>query len=379
MKKLPKALLFLLFVIIFVSACSSAGQETNSSGQGSEENNGESITLRVSSAFSQEHGWFQGFFTPWMEEVEEESDGQVEFEVFTSGELVTVNEELDALRAGNIDIALPAFPLYDPQRFPLSEVTTLPLIKSDAGIATEAFQDLLSSDQELMEGKTFYELEYGEKEVRALPMVTTEPYLLTTVGHQFDSIDSFEGVQIRTGGRVHEMFTQNINSDTVTMPFTDIYDALSRGTVEGIIMSMSEWKSNGLEDLFQYTIKGFNLGHHNVVIGMDEEKWSNLPSSIQDIMENAARKHLMGGAEHLISISENTEHDTAENGAEFKDIEELDADVQKHLMKAMEDTWFEWIKTVEDQGAPGREAAKLWRDLIVEQGGEVPDAIKELE
>src|SRR5690606_11058739 len=74
----------------------------DSAGGGSE---GETITLRAATGLSAQHAWWEASMVPWMERVEELTDGQVQFETFTGGELVSVPDEGDALQSGTVDVA----------------------------------------------------------------------------------------------------------------------------------------------------------------------------------------------------------------------------------------------------------------------------------
>src|SRR5699024_11413981 len=91
------------------------------------------------------------------------------FDKFVAGELGDLGNELEALQSGSIDVALTLMGPYDPQRFPYTKVVMLPTLGSDAESVTTAISNLLQSDVEINEGKTFFEIEYEYNGIVDLP------------------------------------------------------------------------------------------------------------------------------------------------------------------------------------------------------------------
>ncbi|WP_078430820.1 TRAP transporter [Alkalihalobacterium alkalinitrilicum] len=367
--------------VMFTAACSGSSEtQGNDSGSDNANNNTEeTITLRVTSGLSTTHGWWEGFFVPWMEQVEAETDGRVQFESFTSGELVEATHELDGIRQGIADIAAPLFPIYDPQRFPMAEVTMLPLTHSDTLIASRAFKRLVESDVAIQDGKTFHEAEFADKDLFVLALPTTQEYSISTTGHEFNAVSDVVGTTLRTPSRIHEMYADSIGVGTVTMAAIEMFDAMSRGAFEGSFYSLADWTGYGFQDLFKYTVQGVNFGHFNSVFAMTEEKWNSIPSDIQEVMLKAAEDQFEPGAEEWIRRADEIKAYSLDNGGKFVDFSELDTEVQEHFVQGIEDTWFQYIDLVNERGANGTELVKLWRDLLIEEGGEVPAAIMDIE
>lgn len=360
-----------VFMLLLLAACGGGDSTTSST------NSDEEILLVATSGSSPNHGWSEGFLTPWMEEVTNRTDGRVQFETFYSGELVENTKEYDGLTQGLADVV--AFPpIYDPQQFPMSEVTMLPLTKSDVHIASRAFAKLLESDVELKDGKTFKELEYGDNGLVPLPVSTTTEYVISTTGYEFDSVDAVKSATFRTSSRSHESYAQKIGAGSVTMPGVDMYDAMSRGAFEAAFYSIADWSGYGFQDLFKYTITGANYGHFNLTLAMTQETWDSLPEDVQEIMVEVANEMIAPSADEWASRKEEMITYSEENDGEFIDIEELDPEVQAHLLDGMEEIWYEYIDLMNERDLPGKELAILWRDLILEEGGDVPEGIKEL-
>src|SRR5699024_8363255 len=101
MNRLFKILISVSFLLIMISACSNSSNDTSTNSD-SNDQDGDKIILRVSSGLPDVHSWFTVYFKPWMEQIEEETNGVVEFEVFSGGSLVPIEGEVDALKSGTI-------------------------------------------------------------------------------------------------------------------------------------------------------------------------------------------------------------------------------------------------------------------------------------
>lgn len=374
-----KRLLLVLFCLLplLLSACSSGGTATVAG----EETKEETITLRVGAGVGNEHLIMLSYLNRWMEEVEKQTDYRVRFELLNGGSLVAMGREFDALHMGLVDIAMPIHQVYDPVRFPLSEVTMLPLLESDVRIATAAYEDLVQSDVLLDGEHTFYELEFGSRDLKLWPTVTTESYQFSFSNiNSIESMSDLQNLTFRSTGRVAEIFSDHFGINAITLPAADLYDVLSKNSIDGLYFSIPDWPSWGITDLLQYTISGVNLGHFSFMFGMTQETWDSLPTEVQEVMEKVAKEELQ--SEKTYEIYDDRTNKSVDqfkgNGGKIVEFKDQPADVQASVEEAMVETWYTWIELNEQNGLPGRETAILWKDLILKHGGEVPEKILEI-
>lgn len=359
-----------LGLMLLLAGCGGGGDSGGSSSEG------ETITLRAATGLSAQHAWWEASMVPWMERVEELTEGQVQFESFTGGELVAVPDEAEALETGTVDVAI-VLPIYQPDQFPMAEVTMLPLNHSDTLIASNAWKKLLESEEELADGQTYTEMQFGDFKV--FPISTTQEYSISTTGHEFNAVGDVEGTSLRTPSRIHEMYAAKTGINSVTMPAVEIYDSLSRGTFEGAFYSIADWTGYGFQDLFRYTLTGINFGHFNAFIGMSQDKWEEMPENVQEAMMQANEEIFEPGAQEWINRSEEIIPENEANDGKFVDFADLDPAVQDHFNQGIEETWTDYAELLEENGMPGNDLVKMWRDLLIEEGGEVPEAIMNLE
>src|SRR5699024_9087200 len=188
---MKKLILFMVMsFLLIISACGDSNESTSNEG-GQKEGTQDPIVLTSSFGATDQHFWYRGFLNVLMDEVEEGSNGEVRFERFTGGELVELGTELEALNSNAIDVALSLQAPYDPQRFPYTEVVMLPTLESDAGIITDAMVNLMQSDIEIKDGKTYNELEFTDKGLVAFPNPSTEAYILSSTKKEFESVEDF--------------------------------------------------------------------------------------------------------------------------------------------------------------------------------------------
>lgn len=379
MKKFIWSNLLFVFSLIAVLALAACSGDEGSSGSGSgdsEGSSGETITLRAATGLSAQHAWWAASMEPWMEKVEELTDGKVQFEAFVGGELVNVPYEAEAVLNGTIDVGL-LLPIYEPDQYPMAEVTMLPLSHSDTYIASNAWRKLIESEVELADGKTYYDFQFDQFKV--FPVSATQEYSISTTGKEFNSVDDIVGTSLRTPSRIHEIYAEKTGINSITIAAVEMYDAMSRGAFDGSFYSIADWSGYGFQDLFKYTLTGINFGHFNAFIGMKKETWESLPEDVQQAMEQAYEEIFIPGADEWVNRAEVTIEENEAEGGKFVDFATLDQSVQDHFNKGIEETWIEYAELLEKDGLPGYELIKLWRDIIIEEGGDVPVGIKNIE
>lgn len=365
----------LSITMLLLSACSGGGED-KVDGDKAE---GAKKSLRAASSYPTTDRSISAFGAPLLEIVGEQSD-DVEFELFTGGELVETEDDLESLNSGTIDIAMALSPTLDAQRFPYSGVISLPLLDSNAHIAAEAVEKLVESDVEIMDGKTFYELEFEDKGLKAFPVHPTETYLISTAKQKLEKADDFnESIRIRVSSSVHETLVTELGLTPQGLPATEIYDAMSRGALDGALFSVPDWPSYGIDEASNFAISGLSLGHFPMFLTMTEDTWDSFSEDTQSLFETEASNLIKSAPDFYADDVEEILSSFEERGAELVELSTMDADVQTKIDEALLNTWTLWIDDMEERGHAGKEIALLWRDLIVDAGGVVPEEVMNLE
>ncbi len=331
--------------------------------------------LTISAGLSRTHFWVGGYMDPFADAIEAESD--LSFTRFYAGELVAVGGELDALESGVINVAAPMLAPYHEGRFPLSDVTQLPTYGTDSQLITRAFQRLLASEIEVAEGVTFYDYEIGSKGLVAWGLGATGAYAISTTGDNLRSPDDFRGLPVRAGSALHTIVLERLGVTPVTMPAASAYEALSRGTIDGIILSIGDWVSYSLEELLTYTVTDVAIGHWQSYLAVTEATWSDLTAEQRDIWDRVASVITTGNAAAIDEQDRAVRVQAEADGATFVSVHELPQTMRDHIARAAADTWTQWIEQTEAAGHPARATARLWAELVVAEGGALPDGVSD--
>ncbi|WP_024588237.1 C4-dicarboxylate ABC transporter substrate-binding protein [Aliihoeflea sp. 2WW] len=333
--------------------------------------------LMISASLPQVHFWVGQHMDPFADAIEAETNGEIAFTRFYAGELTSVGRELDALQGGTVAVAAPLLAPYHEGTFPLSDVTQLPTIGTNSELMTRAFLKLMDDDTELADGKTFYQYEIEPKEIRAWPVATTAAYAISFAGENPDSVSGLSGKPMRAGSALHTIFLNELGVTPVTMPSSASYEALSRGTVEGTILSIGDWRSYSLQDVLTHTITGVAVGHWGSYLAINNATWETLTPEQQETWDRVARDIAMQNAAGIDAQDIEVQEEAAGAGSVFTPITDMSQEMQDHIAMASTNTWQTWVEQTEAAGHPGRATAKRWAELVVEEGGELPAGVAE--
>ena len=330
--------------------------------------------LMISGPLGQVHFWVGGYMDGFADAYEAETD--VTFTRFYAGELLGLSRGLDGLQSGTADAVILDAP-YHAGQFPLSDVTQLPVYGTDSPMITRAFQNLIDSDVVLKDGKTFDDYELRSKGVRGWALGATGAYAISTTGKALDTPEAFRGTPVRAGSALMTMTLENLGVNPVTMPAAQAFEALSRNTIEGILLSVGDWKSYSLLDTLSYTMDGVSLGHWESYWAISDEAWDKLSPEQQEVWDRVARE---AGAENAAFIEAQeieVREAVAPKGAQFVMIQDMSEAMQAFIAEAALGTWRQWVEQTEAAGHPGRATAQLWAELIQAEGAELPPGVAE--
>lgn len=167
--------------------------------------------------------------------IEEEYDGEVEAEYYWAGALAGGAELLHAVGDGRTELAnSPA--AYSANELPTATWTdTLPALAGPAPFATAmagtAAHTQLFRDSAITE-------EYAEMGVTPLGVLIPD-YFYMVCNKAVESVEDAEGLQVRAGSPTHSRELEALGMTPVSIEWGETYDALSRGTIDCSLTSLS--------------------------------------------------------------------------------------------------------------------------------------------
>lgn len=250
---------------------------------------GEPIHLSVSTTLGGAGDYHVVPITEYLDAVEEASDGRITYDFHHANSIVPVTEIGQALADGVLDLAAWA-PLLTPAAHPVdnwlsplafvreSGVPAAVMEKSAAGV--EWWWSNADARRSDFEQKGLQPLTHGVSPIMFYDLICVEPVR---------NLEEARGKQVRTTGPSQAASAESIGMTPVTMPGTEVYEALQRGVVDCVMHGPSDFVQSNLWEVGKhYTQIGFGgtsgWGLHFSLAtweSLDEEAkeifWANLP------------------------------------------------------------------------------------------------------
>jgi TRAP-type C4-dicarboxylate transport system substrate-binding protein len=281
---------------------------------------------------------------PWVKKVEEASKGNMKVDVFYSQTLVKGIDTWNALKNGVADMGW-CVQGYWTDLTPLAEVIILPALPFKTG---EKGSEVLWKLYE-----KFPDIQKQFKDVHVLFFWTSPPYFLATTKKQVKTLEDIKGLKIRvTGGPQFEQM-KALGAVPVLIPMPDVYQALEKGTVDGMAAPWEAILSFRLYEVVKYySFAPLCATYHSM--SMSNQKWNSLPKNMQEVLTSVSG---VGAAQ---SFGRNF-FDTAE-GAVAEQVKKGNysitryslppEEMQKWTKVSGEPLWKEWVKKMEGKGFP---------------------------
>ena len=225
--------------------------------------------------------WQTQILEPWVNRVEQNSNGQVSIEIFPSMTLGGRPPELvQQARDGVVDIIWTVNG-YTPGMFPRSEVFELPTIFTNDPVSVNlAIYDLFETE---------LKADYTGLEVLFLSVHAGNAIHMrdSTVRSPSDLI----GKKIRTPSRTGAWSIEALGGIPVAMPVPALPQSLQKGVVDGAFVPWEIIPALQLQHQTKFQIEGYNqerIGSLMFQTSMNKAKWDSLPEDIQHAFKDAS-------------------------------------------------------------------------------------------
>lgn len=327
------------------------------------------ITLSIAD-IDPEGGVYNNALKVFMEEVENASDGQITFELYSAGSLMPGNEMLQGVGSGTADIGR-VISFYFPNELPVSNwLTDLGNVKSDSyphGLIESA---LSGQRLHMMDGPIKDEFESNNL-VPIVDYPTAQAYdLLCT--KPVNSAAEAEGLRVRTGGALHVNEVEAMGMVPVDLPTTEMYEGLQRGIVDCAALNLSGHINYSLWEVAPYYVPTAMSQLNAMPLVMNKDKWDSLPQEAQQILKDAGTKSLTSLLDEFVGIYERF----AVEGPEAHDIEFMDSSELDEKLVAFQE---ERVANATDSAPAGVDGSALiteveesnahWRDVLENEIG----------
>lgn len=272
---------------------------------------------------------------------EKYTNGKVKIEVYPNSQLYKDKEEVEALQLGAVQILAPSTAKFAPLGAKEFEAMDLPFVFAD----DEQFQKTVKGplgqylmgklDPKGIKGLAFWD--------NGFHMVSANSPLLMP--------SDFQGVKMRiSGSKIADMYLRKLGALPQILPFSEVYQALQTGVVDGCENTPSNYYSQKFYEV-QKHITNSRHAHLQYAVIVNSKYWAGLPADIRGQLEKAMDE----ATDYTNSIARQENVDSLKSIKESgkTTIHELTADQRKAWVAAMLPTY----KTAE--GRVGKEVIDL--------------------
>jgi TRAP-type C4-dicarboxylate transport system substrate-binding protein len=288
--------------------------------------------------------------TEWAKEIEKRTNGKVQITMFYGGTLTPADKCYDGVVKGISDIGFSVL-AYTRGKFPLTEVSDLPLGMKTGLVATKVINDYYKKfkPKELDEVKIMYLHGHGPGVIH------------TKRGDEVKTLEDLKGMKIRCTGMAAKI-AKALGATPVAMPMGETYDALSRGVVDGSMAPQEALQGWKWGEVVRFTIENFGSSYSTgMFVVMNKGKWNALPPDIQQIIEKVNEEYIEKQGKTWDEIDKAGRDYTIKLGNK---ITTLSQEEDWKWQKAVKPLLDEYVKNMKDKGLPGDEVLSFYLQTI---------------
>jgi len=212
--------------------------------------------------------------------VNQRSKGRVKITTYPSGTLIPAERVYEATVAGLIDMGNMS-PHYVATKFPSNDATMIPLPVKDGWTVSHAVNDWYQH---------FKPKDYND--VHTFFVASCGPFMLQMKDKPVTKPQDLKGVKVRAAGSQAQAFAKALGAVPVGMGMPDVYEAISRGMVDGQFGPFESLKGWKHAEVVKYVTRLpiSWIAPNNTF--MNIKKWNALPPDIKKIFDDAAQEGL---------------------------------------------------------------------------------------
>ncbi|MCT4683341.1 MAG: TRAP transporter substrate-binding protein [Roseicyclus sp.] len=321
------------------------------------------VTLRFQHFVSPASANPTHFMQPWADAIEEQSGGRIAVEIFPFMQLGgAAPDQYDLIRDGVIDGGW-VIPGYQAGRFPEAEALELPFMTTksaeEASRAAWAFtQDHLMDD-------------FADVHVVAVHMHGRG--LIHLQAPPIAALEDFNGLRLRGPSRATTLLLERLGATPVGMPVPAFPEALSRGVVDGGVITWEQAPSLRLDELTEsHTDVAGDHSLYNLYFlwAMNRDSYEGLPPDLRAVIDAnsglmasawAGRAHDIGDAAGRLAMEEagNT-------------IAEMSPELTAEIAALGDQVIADWILEANARGLDGAALVEAARAAVEAETGSAP-------
>ncbi len=306
-------------------------------------------TLRMANVVN-ENSWFGKQHKWWASEVEKRSGGKLKVQIFWMESLVKWKDALPGIQSGMADFAWVSstyFPSQLPRYLMLDNLFNF---GDDYVAAVLALIDTVDNEPNL------------KAELAKEDIILVAPHISghapTGTKKPLNSIRDLKGKSLRTYGGVRTQFYTNLGANPIFMPFSDMYEAMDRGTIDAlgdmaIVLSNAFKLYEVVKNVYANNPPGVHGNGGALASGfyMSLKKFNELPKETQKMLLDLRKEYAVRYAQTLMDDEAAIRAEwKTKHGVSFYDASPAD---QKFILEAGNVANEQMFKKQEAEGHKG--------------------------
>lgn len=291
----------------------------------------------------------------WAETVMEQSDGRIAVEVYPSLQLGGgVADLVPQLEDGIVDIIW-TLPGFTPGRFPGTQGLELPFMNTgtSATMSPAAMEFITNHLQPEFEG------------IKIISVHATDAAIVHTQGEKIETLEDFEGLKLRVAGRFIGEGVKGLGATPVGMGLGDIYEALSRGQVDGMLINWAITQPFRFYEVTDYHVDE-PLYQSMLMTLMRQESYDALPADLQAVIDaNSGVEYATRMGEIWDTATDPARQATIDAGDEI--ILLPDEEVAR-WKEAVQPAYDAWIEEMNSRGYDGEALFTALQEITAKYG-----------
>lgn len=209
--------------------------------------------------------------------IDEATGGEMSLQNFT-GSLQTITEAPFGLRDGILDFAINV-PHYAPGEFPVNSfIAQLPAYSTSSVATTAADTEFVMVHcQECRE-------EYASQNQVPLVMASHPVYHPILSSRDVVTPEDIAGLRLRSGGDYYRDWIEHFGGVAVSMPGTELFDAMNSGILDGSVASLLDVPAYQLNELLRsISLVEVAPFHTFTVLAARQDLWQGLPEETRTL------------------------------------------------------------------------------------------------
>lgn len=236
------------------------------------------------------HPYVKGAFQPFADAVGKSTDGKVTVKIFSGGELgAGPVEQYNRAVQGVADLSV-GLQGYTASNFPLTLLSELP------GVLDEA-----TGTETLWKNIDLFKKEYAR--VQLVSLWSSAPNLIYMREKPVRTLDDIKGLKIRVPSRNAGLIVQAWGATPVSMPVSDIYNAMQTGVIDGAMIDGTATKAFKLGEVSQYLTIGIHTTNSPFFIVMNKDSFESLSNDEQKAMLDAGKQASFNANKVQLSVA----------------------------------------------------------------------------